>query len=255
MKAAEEYLLIFEGASAGQHVAAGAAWVDLPQANPSGRASRERASQYPQWSRPSEQRHKNRQMLFSPPGCGDPSQWPQILWLRGVARGLCRLGALLARPLLRIRYGSPLRGCSCQAALPAAHGLPGSCFASVTASRNGLYVIYSALPNAGHAIVFDHRKSRYQASGFPICSQLGLMNFFRGQILLLLNCVNTMCLSLEAPVSIGLSGGFVSVNGPLASVRHQGSECSVKHLFPIQTHSLPIHSHTVPQSKNSDTRT
>jgi len=62
MKAAEEHLLIFEGASAGQHVAAGAAWVDLPQANPSGRASLERASQYPQRSRPSEQRGKNRQM-------------------------------------------------------------------------------------------------------------------------------------------------------------------------------------------------
>jgi hypothetical protein len=92
MKAAEEHLLIFErhfspdkrcrppsgwgiiplvcfsaplprglveGASAGQHVAAGAAWVDLPQTNPSGRASRERASQYPQRSRPSEQRHND----------------------------------------------------------------------------------------------------------------------------------------------------------------------------------------------------
>ena len=34
---------LVEGASAGQHVAAGAVWVDLPQANPSGRASRERA--------------------------------------------------------------------------------------------------------------------------------------------------------------------------------------------------------------------
>jgi hypothetical protein len=52
---------LVEGASAGQHVAAGAAWVDLPQANPSGRASRERASQYPQRSRPSEQRHNDEQ--------------------------------------------------------------------------------------------------------------------------------------------------------------------------------------------------
>ena len=50
---------LVEGASAGQHVAAGAAWVDLPLANPSGRASRERASQYPQRSRPSEQRHND----------------------------------------------------------------------------------------------------------------------------------------------------------------------------------------------------
>ena len=45
------------------------------------------------------------------------------------------LGTLLARPLLRIRYGSPLRGCSCQAALPAAISF-----------RNGLYAIKSALP-------------------------------------------------------------------------------------------------------------
>jgi hypothetical protein len=48
---------------------------------------------------------------------------------------LCWLGALLARPLLRIRYGSPLRGCSCQAVLPAAHSF-----------RSGLYAIKSALP-------------------------------------------------------------------------------------------------------------
>ena len=118
MKAAEEHLLIFEGASAGQHVAAGAAWVDLPQANPSGRAERERASQYPQRSRPSEQRHKNRQM-------GSALRVAEI-----TGRGRCWLGTLLARPVLRIRYGSPLRGCSCQAALPAAISF-----------RNGLYAI------------------------------------------------------------------------------------------------------------------
>jgi len=61
MKAAEKQLLIFESASTGHHVAAGAAWEDLPQANPSGRASRERASQYPQLSRGSEQRHNDEQ--------------------------------------------------------------------------------------------------------------------------------------------------------------------------------------------------
>ena len=44
----------------------------------------------------------------------------QLCWLRG----------LLARPLLRIRYGSPLRGCAREAALPAA-----------SSSRNGLYAI------------------------------------------------------------------------------------------------------------------
>ena len=127
MKAAECHLLIFEGASAGQHVAAGAAWVDLPKANPTGRASRERASQYPHWSRPSEQRHNDERLEphpslrsspkdetvgrrrgkkstngFSPAGCGDSSKRPQSLWLCGLA--LC---------------------------------LPGRCFASVTAARCG----------------------------------------------------------------------------------------------------------------------
>jgi hypothetical protein len=91
MKVAVEHLLIFEGASAGR---------------------------YPQRSRPSEQRRKNRQMASA-------------LWVAEITgRGLCWLGTLLARPLLRIRYGSPLRGCSCQAALPAAISF-----------RNGLYGI------------------------------------------------------------------------------------------------------------------
>ena len=62
MKTAENQLLIFEGARAGQHRAAGAGWVDLPLGKPVGRASRERASQYPQRSRPSEQHIKNRQL-------------------------------------------------------------------------------------------------------------------------------------------------------------------------------------------------
>jgi hypothetical protein len=176
MKAAEEHLLIFErhfspekrcrpplrwgimpsayfsaplprglveGASAGQHVAAGAAWVDLPQANPSGRASRERASQYPQRSRPSEQRRNDerrepRRSLRSSPEDetvgrrrGKNRQMASAPWVAEITgRGLRWLGALLARPLLRIRYGSPLRGCSRQAALPAANS-----------SRNGLYAI------------------------------------------------------------------------------------------------------------------
>ena len=164
MKAAEEHLLIFErhfspekqcrpplvwgimpsacfsaplprglveGASAGQHVAAGAAWVDLPQANPSGRASRERASQYPQRSRPSEQRRKNRQMAsdlrVAEIQAKGHKAFGFVAWHGGQ---LCWLGALLARPLLRIRYGSPLRGYAREAALPAAHS-----------SRNGLYAI------------------------------------------------------------------------------------------------------------------
>jgi hypothetical protein len=92
---------LVEGASAGQHVAAGAAWVDLPQANPSGRAERsssagmhdeaceavrrtrasgeaeaKRASQYPQRPRPSEQPHNDerreprRSLQTKPPGGG-----------------------------------------------------------------------------------------------------------------------------------------------------------------------------------------
>jgi len=80
MKVAEWQLLIFEGASAGR---------------------------YPQRSRPSEQRYKNRQLTSA----------------HGVAeitgRGLCWLGTY-----------SPLRGCSCQAALPAAHSF-----------RNGFHAI------------------------------------------------------------------------------------------------------------------
>jgi hypothetical protein len=96
MKAAEEHLLIYEGASAGG---------------------------YPQRSRPSEQRHKNRQMASA----------LRVAEITG--RGLCWLRGLLARPLLRIRYGSPLRGCAREAALPAA-----------SSSRNGLYAIYSAFP-------------------------------------------------------------------------------------------------------------
>ena len=85
MKAAEKHLLIFEGASAGR---------------------------YPQRSRPSEQRSKNRQMDSA----------LRVAEITG--RGLCWLGTY-----------SPLRGCSRQAALPAAHSF-----------RNGLYAIYSAVP-------------------------------------------------------------------------------------------------------------
>ena len=80
MMAAEWQLLIFKGASAGR---------------------------YPQRSRPSEQRHKNRQLTSA-------------LWVAGITgRGPCWLSTY-----------SPLRGCSYQAALPAAHSF-----------RNGLYAI------------------------------------------------------------------------------------------------------------------
>jgi len=80
MMAAEGHLLIFEGASAGR---------------------------YPQGSRSSEQRHKNRQMALA----------LRVAEITG--RGLCWLGTY-----------SPLRGCSCQDALPAAISF-----------RNGLYAI------------------------------------------------------------------------------------------------------------------
>ncbi len=94
--ATEEHLLIFEGARAGQHGAAGAAWVDLPLGKPVGRASRERASQYPLRSRPSEQRYKNRQMA------------PAL-----------RVEAIKDRRHRRLRVYSPLRGCSREAGLSA----------------------------------------------------------------------------------------------------------------------------------------
>ena len=80
MKVAEWQLLIFEGASAGR---------------------------YPQRSRPSEQRHKNRQMISA----------LRVAKIKG--RGLCWL-----------RGYSPLRGCAREAALPAAYSF-----------RNGLYAI------------------------------------------------------------------------------------------------------------------
>jgi hypothetical protein len=80
MMAAEDQLVIFEGASAGG---------------------------YPQRTRPSKQRHKNRQMASA------------LRVAEIIGRGLCWLGTY-----------SPLRGCSCQAALPAAHS-----------SCNGLYAI------------------------------------------------------------------------------------------------------------------
>jgi len=85
MKTAEEHLLIFEGASAGR---------------------------YPQRSRPSEQRIKNRQMV------------PAL-----------RVAAIISRRLRRLRAYSPLRGCSRKAALSATP----SC-------RNGLDAIKSVLP-------------------------------------------------------------------------------------------------------------
>jgi hypothetical protein len=80
MKAAEEHLLIFEGASAGR---------------------------YPQRSRPSEQRNKNRQMASA-----------------------LRVTEITGRGLRWLRGYSPLRGCAREAALPAASSF-----------RNGLYAI------------------------------------------------------------------------------------------------------------------
>ena len=134
---------LVEVASAGQHVAAGAAWVDLPQANPTGRASRKRASQYPYRSRPSEQRSNDerrepRRSLRSSPK--DETVGRRRGKNRQMASAL-RVAAITGRGLCWLGTYSPLRGCSCQAALPAAHGLPGRCFASATAFRNGLYAI------------------------------------------------------------------------------------------------------------------
>jgi hypothetical protein len=114
MMAAEEHLLIFEGASAGQHIAAGAAWVDLPLGKPVGRAERERASQYPQRSRPSEQRinderREPRRSLRSSPQDETIGRW------RGKNRQMAPalwVAAITGRRLRRLRVYSPLRGCS-----------------------------------------------------------------------------------------------------------------------------------------------
>jgi hypothetical protein len=83
MMAAEDHLLIFEDASAGR---------------------------YPQRSRPSEQRSKNRQMVsalrvaeFQAKG---HKAFGFVSWHGGQ---LCWLDALLARSLLRIRYCFPQR--------------------------------------------------------------------------------------------------------------------------------------------------
>jgi len=85
MMAVENQLLIFEGASAGR---------------------------YPQRSRPSEQRRKNRQMASA-----------------------LRVAEITGRGLCWLRGYSPQRGCAREAALPAAISF-----------RNGLYAIKSVLP-------------------------------------------------------------------------------------------------------------
>ena len=170
MKAAEEHLLIFERHfSAEKRCRPPSGWWTMPSACfsaplPRGLVEGVSAGRYPQRSRPSEQRRNDerrepRRSLRSSPEDetvgrrrGKNRQMASALRVAEITgRGLCWLGTLLARPLLRIRYGSPLWGCSCQAALPEAHGLPGRCFASATASRNGLYAISSAIPEASAA--------------------------------------------------------------------------------------------------------
>jgi hypothetical protein len=142
MKTAEEQLLIFEGASAGQHEAAGAAWVDLPLSKPVGRASRERASQYPQRSRPSEQRinderRESRRSLRSSQKDETIGRW------RGKNRQMAsalRVVAIKSLRLRRLRIYSPLRGCSREAA-----------FSATLSCRNGLDAIYSEASLGGAA--------------------------------------------------------------------------------------------------------
>ena len=101
----EGQLLIFEGASAGR---------------------------YPQWSRPSEQRHNDerrepRRSLRSSP------KDETVGRRRGKNRQMVsalRVAEITGRGLRWLRGYSPLRGCSREAALPAAHSF-----------RNGLYAI------------------------------------------------------------------------------------------------------------------
>jgi hypothetical protein len=179
MQAAEEHLLIFERHfSAEKRCRPPSGWWTMPSACfsaplPRGLVEGASAGRYPQRSRPSKQRHNDERLeprrslrsspkdepvgrrrgkkstnVFSPAGCGDPNQRPQSLWLRGVARGPAALAWHFACPAVA---SHPLRQPTAgmlvpQAALPAAHSLAGRCFASATASRNGLYAIKSALP-------------------------------------------------------------------------------------------------------------
>ncbi len=145
MMAAEGQLLIFEGASAGRYPQRSRP--SEQRRNDERREPRRSLRSSPQDEAVGRRRGKNRQMALALRVAEIQAKghkafgfvaWHggQLRWLRG----------LLARPLLRLRYGSPLRGCSREAALPAAHGLPGRCFASATAFRNGLYAISSAVP-------------------------------------------------------------------------------------------------------------
>ncbi len=110
MMAAEDQLLIFEGASAGR---------------------------YPQRSRPSKQRHnderwESRRSLQSSPKDETIGRW------RGKNRQMVsalRVAEIIGWGLCWLRGYSPQRGCAREAALPAAHS-----------SLNGLYAIKSELP-------------------------------------------------------------------------------------------------------------
>jgi hypothetical protein len=179
MQAAEEHLLIFERHfSAEKRCRPPSGWWTMPLACfsaplPRGLVEGASAGRYPQRSRPSKQRHnderleprrslrsspkdepvgrrrgKNRQMASALRVAEIQAKRPQSLWLRGVARGPAALAWHFACPAVA---SHPLRQPTAgmlvpQAALPAAHSLAGRCFASATASRNGLYAIKSALP-------------------------------------------------------------------------------------------------------------
>jgi hypothetical protein len=124
MMAAEDNLLIFEGASAGR---------------------------YPKRSRPSEQR-RNIECRETRCGLRSSPKDEAVGRRRGKNRQLTsahRVAVIQVKGhkafgfvawhgglLCWLGTYSPLRGCSCQAALPAVHS-----------SRNGLYAIYSALPS------------------------------------------------------------------------------------------------------------
>ena len=134
MMAAEGQLLIFEGASAGRYPQRSRP--SEQRRNDERREPRRSLRSSPQDEAVGRRRGKNRQMALALRVAEIQAKghkafgfvaWHggQLRWLRG----------LLARPLLRLRYGSPLRGCSREAALPAAHSF-----------RNGLYAISSAVP-------------------------------------------------------------------------------------------------------------
>jgi hypothetical protein len=104
MKTAEEHLLIFERHfSPEKRCRPPLRWGIMPSAYfsaplPRGLVEGASDGRYPQRSRPSKQRSKNRQMASALRVAEITGQRPQSLWLRGVARGPAVLASRFACP-------------------------------------------------------------------------------------------------------------------------------------------------------------